>query len=299
MKRMQNRKETVRRERLVMVLSSVFVLGAMVCVGVYMKGQNTQEKEQGYHVDFAELGDSASEKYAELSENVRENEYNLQNVDDALDYMPREEILEEGIYTEEAGSGQVKIGKLKENIEKLSSDIDRSQTIPRDSTISENVNVDGNALEQEQMNGVLASPPAFLEASGFYMPVEGRVLMHYDMDRTVYFATLDQYKYNPATIISAPESAPVYACADATVVCIYSNEEIGNAMCLDLGNGYEVTYGQLKDIAYGEGAQIQRGTQIAAVAAPTKYYSAEGSNLYFAMKKDGSSQNAETLLPLE
>ena len=33
-------------------------------------------------------------------------------------------------------------------------------------------------------------------------PVDGNVIMNYSMDKTVYFSTLDQYKYNPALIIS-------------------------------------------------------------------------------------------------
>ena len=35
--------------------------------------------------------------------------------------------------------------------------------------------------------------------------VSGTVLMNYSMDKTVYFATLDQYKYNPALVISGAE----------------------------------------------------------------------------------------------
>ena len=90
----------------------------------------------------------------------------------------------------------------------------------------------------------------------------------------------------------------MYACADATVKSIYNNEEIGTAVVLDLGNGYEVTYGQLKDIQCAGGGKVTRGSQIAAVASPTKYYTLEGSNLYFSMKKDGEVINAEKMLPM-
>ena len=56
---------------------------------------------------------------------------------------------------------------------------------------------------------------------------------------------------------------------------------------MDLGDGYEVTYGQVKDITYGVGSYVDAGTTIASVAAPTKYFCVEGANLYFQMKKDG------------
>ena len=114
-------------------------------------------------------------------------------------------------------------------------------------------------------------------------PVDGEVLMHYSMDSSVYFATLDQYKYNPAVLFDAPEDTPVSACAQGLVLSVFSNEEIGNAVTLDLGNGYQATYGQLKDIQVSEGSLIEAGTLLGYVAAPTKYYSLEGSNLYFAL----------------
>ena len=309
MKRNQNRKDTVRRERIIMVLTSAFVLAALVGAGIYRNGQDIREKDSGYEVDFASLEDTAGDKYKELAEGIGQQVQDPLNADDALDYMPREGVLEEGIYMEEAGSGQVEIGKLKKDIKELSDNIEKTTGISKtDKIVKENVvepeqQLDAPVLEEqlgtEPQRLRLDKEPAFLEASGFYMPVEGEVIMHYDMEHTVYFETLDQYKYNPATIISAPQGAPVYACADATIVCLYSNEEIGNAVCLDLGNGYEVTYGQLKDIGYQEGDQIARGTQIATVAAPTKYYSLEGSNLYFAMKKDGESKNAEAWMPIQ
>ena len=51
----------------------------------------------------------------------------------------------------------------------------------------------------------------FGEDSKLVWPVNGTVLMSYSMDKTVYFSTLDQYKYNPALIISAAENDQVIA----------------------------------------------------------------------------------------
>ena len=289
MKRTQTRKETVRRERLIVILSSVFVLAALVCVGFYMRGQTTEKQGDGYEIDFAEIeNNNISEKYEELAQG------NLS--DDALDYMPREDILEEGLYMQEADSGNVEIGKLQEDIKKLADEVESMEKPVVEGIINGEVISEAErlALEEEQLVN-----PAFTEVNGLFLPVEGKVLMHYDMDHTVYFATLDQYKYNPATIISASVGTPVYACADATVASIYSNEEIGTAVVLNLGNGYEVTYGQVTDLLYQEGQKVNRGQQIATVAAPTIYYSVEGSNLYFAMRKDGETKNAEALLPIQ
>lgn len=44
-------------------------------------------------------------------------------------------------------------------------------------------------------------------------PMEGNVILNYSMDSTIYFATLDQYKYNPAVIIAGEVNNKVYSVA--------------------------------------------------------------------------------------
>lgn len=55
-----------------------------------------------------------------------------------------------------------------------------------------------------------------------------------------------------------------------------------------LGNGYQATYGQLKDIAVEPGQTVESRTILGYVSDPTKYYVKEGANLYFSMTKDGN-----------
>ncbi len=120
-------------------------------------------------------------------------------------------------------------------------------------------------------------------------PVRGNVLLDYSMDTTIYFPTLDQYKCNPALVIQGEVSDPVYAPANARVLEIGSNEEIGNYLSLDLGNGYTAVCGQLKEIAAVEGEYLEQGQLLGYVAEPTKYYTIEGSNVYFALQQDGQA----------
>ena len=61
----------------------------------------------------------------------------------------------------------------------------------------------------------------------------------------------------------------------------------GLTVTMDMGNGYEAVYGQLQDVSLEEGAMVQAGEIIGTIAEPTKYYTEEGSNLYFALTKDG------------
>ena len=129
--------------------------------------------------------------------------------------------------------------------------------------------------------------------TGMSRPISGEILLPYSMDSSVYFATLDQYKYNPAVLYQASEDTTVAACGRGRVTDIYEDAEIGRALKLDLGDGYEAIYGQLKEIYVVENAMVQEGEVLGTVAAPTKYYSVEGTNLYFELKKDGVAVNPE------
>ena len=122
-------------------------------------------------------------------------------------------------------------------------------------------------------------------------PVAGKVLMDYSMDSTVYFATLDQYKYNPALIFGAEEGAQVVSAAKGIVDSITTNDETGTTIRMNLGDQYTLIYGQLENVAVAEGDVVERGQLLGYVAQPTKYYCKEGTNLYFAMEKDGAAED--------
>ena len=79
-------------------------------------------------------------------------------------------------------------------------------------------------------------------------------------------------------------SEPVAAPAEAQVTEVGSNEEIGNYVVLDLGSGYTAVCGQLKDVQVAQKQYVAKDTILGYVAEPTKYYSVEGSNLYFALR---------------
>lgn len=131
----------------------------------------------------------------------------------------------------------------------------------------------------------------FAPENGMLWPMEGNVILNYSMDATVYFATLEQYKYNPAVIIEGEVNDKVYSVAKGKVVDISNSEVTGCTMTVDLGDGYQAIYGQLKELNFGEGDYVESGHVLGYVAEPTKYFSVEGSNLYFALQKDGEPMN--------
>lgn len=128
----------------------------------------------------------------------------------------------------------------------------------------------------------------FTDASRMAWPVMGNVLLDYSMDTTIYFPTLEQYQVNPGVVIQAEVSQPVVAPANAKVVAVSADEELGNFLVLDLGNDYVATCGQLKEIQVVENEYLEAGQVMGYVAEPTKYYSVEGSNIYFQLEHQGT-----------
>lgn len=137
----------------------------------------------------------------------------------------------------------------------------------------------------------------FSEDTLMEWPLHGTILIDYSMDQTTYFPTLDQYKLNPSIVVQAGEGAPVVSAVNGTVFSIEEDAQTGTTVTMELGNGYQAIYGQLTDLSISEGDTVTKGTTIGYVASPTKYYSKEGSNLYFAMKKDGKPIDPIAYLP--
>lgn len=127
-----------------------------------------------------------------------------------------------------------------------------------------------------------------IKETGISKPIQTDVIMDYCMDKTVYFATLDVYKYNPAMIFSAKVNDEVMIVAKGTIKEIYENEETGTTVVEDLGGGYEAVYGQLKDLNMKVGDEVVGGHVIGFVKEPTKYYVKEGANVFFQIRKDGN-----------
>lgn len=279
-----------KKERFIMLGSAVFVLAALTMTGVYVKGNNEKEKNDGYTIDFATLEkdtDKQKEQFVKIESADPETEKLTAKADqeitvpseltqdDFMDYLPPEgstNIAEGAPVEEEPEFAQAAEFTSLEEKEELAQD--------------ETIATGGEAIAT-----IIQPELSFTEQDTLSWPIVGNVLINYSMDKTTYFATLEQYKYSPAIVISATEGENIAAAADGKVVNILEDEEIGNAVVMDLGNGYQLTYGQLKDIKVSKGSYVKTGEVIGSAASPTKYYSVEGCNVYFKLTKDGAPVN--------
>lgn len=118
--------------------------------------------------------------------------------------------------------------------------------------------------------GIAAQNLNFTENSLMEWPVRGTVLIDYNINETVYYPTLDQYRVSPAIAVQAVEDAPVYAAADGQVLSVEQDACTGTTVTMELGNGYQAVYGQLKDLTVAEGDTVKEGEVIGNVSEPDK-----------------------------
>lgn len=210
----------------------------------------------------------------------------------------REEETEEEPLVD-AGTSQVE-ASMEEDLDEEEPSVleaeEDAETKEQDTEDNSNTVVE---METEDTSASVAAAPIldFSEETSMEWPVNGNILLDYSMDQTTYFPTLDQYKLSPAIAVRAVEDAPVMAAANGQVYSITEDAQTGTTVTMELGNGYQAVYGQLKDLTVQEGDTVKEGTTIGYISAPTKYYSSEGSNLYFAMKKDGEPIDPILYLP--
>lgn len=191
------------------------------------------------------------------------------------------------------------LAKAEEQTEELTKEKSEATTandivLPetQDNTSTENETEDNQGeTEDNSAAAGAASDVWFTEESILAWPASGATLINYSMDKTVYFSTLEQYKYNPALIIGGEVGETIAASAAGVVTNIEQSAQTGTTVTLDMGNGYSAVYGQLKEVPLQIGDYVGSGETVGYLSEPTKYYSVEGPNLYFEIMKDGEPVN--------
>lgn len=266
---------------------------AGTCTVVYQSGSKSVPNEKEFVLNEGDSIDEAmkTEEKENMEENQNSETQNPETQDVNTSQVEGERQTEE--ITEEANENTA-----EESEETSAEGLDEEQQSAENTENVENAEIQTDETASAGTEAVQSVPEVnFTESSLMQWPVEGQVLLDYNMEHTIYFPTLNEYKYSPAIAVGAEEGTPVLAVANGKVVSVVNNEETGLTMTVDLGNGYQVVYGQLKDTAFEPEGYMEAGATLGYVSEPTKYYSKEGSNLYFAMTKDGVSIDPLEYLP--
>ena len=297
----RRRRSSFRKEKAIMLVSSCLVLTALTATGLYVRNRGQEKEEDNYIVDFTTLDEANRDKAGE-AQDLGEQQADAGE----LDYDPSFQEANSGKVdnpdmkmlgsTANAGEQAVaeqaaaEAAQAEAQQEALAQESQEALEANASDAIAKTD--DGNETAKRDEDGMNAVPALdFSESDTLVWPIVGNVLVNYSMDKTVFFATLQQYKYNPAIIIAATQGEGITAAADGQVTTIYEDPEIGTAVIMNLGDGYELTYGQLTDLTVAEGDVVTTGEIIGKVAEPTKYYSVEGCNVYFKLTKDGQPVN--------
>ncbi len=208
-----------------------------------------------------------------------------------------------------AGSGNVKnikknsnktsVKSAREKINDLKAEKNKKDTVSNDE--SKKTNKEEKNKKQGKTVSTMSNDDSlkFDAEKGLVWPVgssEKDIILKFSDSNTVYFKTLAQYKINPAVVIAAKTDEKVKAAAAGIVKNVKTDDETGTTVTVDIGNGYEVKYGQLKNLNVKTGQKIAKGEIVGHIAKPTKYYTLEGSNLYFEVMENGKSIDPLLLL---
>ena len=273
-----------KRNKIRVALSSFLVLAIVVtCAAVYQSGSKSTPNEK----EFVKENQEDSVDQAIKTEERDEEETEDVNTSDVEGTKTVEE--EQDTATEDSAEQEA----LPEDTDKEESAEEAQAETDAEAQVAQDV-----AAQAQNQAGVAAAPDInFTESSLMEWPVNGQVVLDYNMDNTVYFPTLNVYKLNPAVAISAEVGAPVAAVANGKIVSVLENEETGTTVTVDMGNGYQAVYGQLKDVPFQAEEYVTAGAVLGYINEPTKYYTEEGANLYFALSKDGVSLDPMEYLP--
>ena len=249
------------KEKLIVTASAVFVLTALTITGMYINN-NASEKTPIQENNTGISGDMSGDVLqAPGVENI-----DMQSVDSTTVENPGRT----GIVSEQESDTKISATKS-------------SNTLVRGET------AETEEMTEEAMSGIVENMMLSFDGMNMIWPVpEGNdIVIPYSMDKAVYFETLDQYKYSPAMIIAAEEGTPVCAVSAGKITRRYWDYETGWTYEMDLGGGFKAYYGQLDYLQKAEDTYVAAGDVLGYVAAPTKYFAEEGSNLYFAMTQNG------------
>ena len=206
--------------------------------GIYVSNKITDERlEEEMAQKEAELSEAAEREREELAalEQQETNPFADMTKDTQEDTESVSSIIKPESQTGEQTSEQ------DENGTQSGTDTQEENKPQEDTRNTDQTNADDQESQTDQSQEKKAKDTAakakaelhFSPESDLGWPLQGDVILNYSMDQTVYFATLEQYKYNPAIIIAGKVNDPVNAAATGKITDISTNEETGVTVTMD------------------------------------------------------------------
>lgn len=263
-------------------------VGIIAIAAVALIGSNLSSSQEDESENFVDLNEPDNNMVAEDNNNLQadnndtsdqfaNNEQTTESdVDEeGQDVADNDSLLEFDVYTQEEENG-IDLAEIDE---------------PVHAAVEQDIEEQPTAIETAGATVKNTAPLSFDVDTGLLWPVDGNVIMNYSMDHLVYYDTLMQFKVNPAIIIDAEVGTEVKAAATGIITDIYDDPVTGLTVTTDIGDGYSLLYGQLANVSHKIGDRLAVGNTIGVINAPTKYYTVEGSNLYFMVMDEDQTVN--------
>ena len=211
---MNNNKRAPKKRRGAKIGLAVCMAAAVVLTGVYT---------------FQQYKSNVKNEMAKIEEESRQEleEYQSADAGDVINDST-DDVTEEGVsdfsgsgISEEADNGTASGGLSSQN-NGTATDQSADVTVPDTASIDSAETAGGGS----EIN--------FSEEDKLIWPVSGAVLMNYSMDKTVYFATLEEYKYNPALIIGGAVNDQVISAGKGIVKSIDKTPQEGTTVTVDM-----------------------------------------------------------------
>lgn len=196
--------------------------------------------------------------------------------------------------TTEAGSAQSEEKQNAGDSDVQNTDAENSSEQAESSSNTETAETSSDGVIVNEDGIVVAN--AYNEGGTLVWPVEGKVILPYSMDTTVYFKTLRSYRCNPGILIAAEEGENVLSAYEGVVESVSEDKEHGTTVTVIMGNGFKAVYGQLMNVTVAEGDTITTAQNIGEVAPPSSYYTEEGTHVFFELMKNGVPINPMILM---
>ncbi len=203
---------------------------------------------------------------------------------------------EEETYFEPVNKSDVKSYKETESITEHTTSITKSETTtkveePKTETTTKETNNNTSVKQDDKVFNL------FDDEQEMSWPVFGNIVSKFDMTTSVYDKTLDQYKVSDSICISAPVGTEVKATAEGIVENIFVDDELGQTIAINHGNGWVSTYSQLEEnVSVAVGDVVDEGQIIGKVSEPSKYGVALGPHLDFKVLKDDTPKDPTEVL---
>ena len=263
-------------------------VGIIAIAAVALIGSNLSSNQEDEPEDFVDLNEPDNSMGAEDDNNLQADESDASDRLDNTETSPDPDVIE-GEHGVAENDRLLEFDVFTEEEKNGIDIVEDDESAP--TVVEQDIEEQPTAVETAGATVKNTSPLSFDVDSGLLWPVDGNVIMNYSMDHLIYYATLMQFKVNPAIVIDAEVGTKVKAATNGIITDIFDDPITGLTVTTDIGDGYSLLYGQLADVDHRIGDYLSEGETIGTINEPTKYYSVEGSNLYFMVMEGDETVN--------